>query len=233
MAGAERLLTRWRDVGDADCRDGGGRRGQQCLRGGRIGRQVRFVGKVGADALAERLRQALENHGVRTYLACDGQAETGTTVALGFSTGHRHFLSCLPNNESLTFEDIDLAALDGCTHLLRADVWFSPAMLDGRQSATVGSEARHRSVTTSLDINFDPCWSSAPPDAIAHRKQLLRSVLSLVDIAHGNIRELCEFTDSPDLDAALMRLDGWGVQTRGRAHGGTGAGYYCQRHTDG
>ena len=145
-------------------------------------------------------------------------AQTGTTVALGFDTGHRHFLSRLPNNESLALDDLDLAALDGCTHLLRADVWFSPAMLEGGNERLF-AEARRRNITTSLDINYDPCWGTASADTIAHRKQMLRKVLPLVDIAHGNVRELCEFTDSPDLDAALMPVGSLGRATRGCAHG--------------
>ena len=68
-----------------------------------------------------------------------------------------------------------------------------------------------RGITTSLDINFDPQWRSAAPAVVRRRKQLLRNVLPLVDLAHGNVAELCEFTDGGDLDSALRRLTTWGV----------------------
>lgn len=203
---------------------GGGGANSACAAAA-LGAQVRFVGRVGTDALGQRLQQALEDRGVRTYLAHDDQSATGTTVALGLSTGHRHFLSCLPNNESFAFEDIDLAALDGCSHLLRADVWFSRAMLDGGNQRLF-TEARRRNVATSLDINYDPCWSSTAVAMMAHRKQLLRGLLPLVDLAHGNTRELCEFMDCVDLDGALRRLEDWGVKAVVVHLGARGAGYY-------
>jgi sugar/nucleoside kinase (ribokinase family) len=203
---------------------GGGGANSACVAAA-LGASVRFVGKTGCDALAERLRQAMEKHGVNTHLVRDAACITGTTVALSFSSGHRHFLSCLPNNETLRFEDIDLTVLDGCAHLLRADVWFSQEMLEGGNRRLL-AEARRRGLATSLDINFDPRWSTGSMAEIAHRKKLLRGVLDLVDVAHGNIRELREFTDSPDLDTALRQLSGYGVKAVVVHMGAQGAGYY-------
>jgi sugar/nucleoside kinase (ribokinase family) len=205
---------------------GGGGANSACAAAA-LGARVRFVGKVGRDALAERLRQTLERHGVRPYCAVDPCRMTGTTVALGYSSGHRHFLSCLPNNQALAFEDLDLSALDGCAHLLRADVWFSDAMLDGGNRRLL-AEARRRGLTTSLDINFDPRWSTGSVGEVARRKQLVREALGLVDLAHGNVRELCEFTDSPDMDTAVRRLTDWGVRAVVVHLGPQGAGYFSE-----
>jgi sugar/nucleoside kinase (ribokinase family) len=203
---------------------GGGGANSACAAAA-LGARARFVGKTGADALGERLRQALEQHGVRTHLARDPRCATGTTVALSFASGQRHFLSCLPNNQTLAFEDLDLSALEGCRHLLRADVWFSGAMLEGGNRRLLLA-ARQRGLATSLDINFDPEWSTGSKEAIARRKQLLREVLDLVDLAHGNTRELCEFTDSPGLETALRRLSDWGVKAVVAHLGRQGAGYW-------
>ncbi len=203
---------------------GGGGANSACVAAA-LGASVRFLGKTGRDALAERLGEAMEKHGVHTCLVRDAACVTGTSVALGFSSGHRHFLSCLPNNETLRFEDLDLTVLDGCAHLLRADVWFSRAMLeDGNRR--LFAEARRRGLATSLDVNFDPRWSTGAAAEIAQRKQLLRGVLDLVDVAHGNVRELREFTDSPDLETALKRLADWGVKAVVVHLGAQGAGYY-------
>jgi sugar/nucleoside kinase (ribokinase family) len=204
---------------------GGGGANSACAAAA-LGGRVRFVGKAGCDALAERLRQALARHGVQAHLACHPDCPTGTTIALGYRSGQRHFLSRLPNNESLTFEDLDLSALDGCGHLLRADVWFSRAMLEDGNRRLL-AEARHRGLATSLDINFDPHWNSAPASVIAQRKQQLRAVLPLVDLAHGNVRELCEFTDSLELDSALGKLADWGVKAVVVHLGARGAGYFA------
>ena len=204
---------------------GGGGANSACAAAA-LGATIRFVGKVGSDALGQRLEHAMQGRGVQPYLARDPHAKTGTTIALGLANGHRHFLSCLPNNETLRFEDLDLRALDGCTHLLRADVWFSRSMLEGGNSRLF-SEAKRRGITTSLDLNFDPCWSSGNKTEIARRKQLLRESLGAVDLAHGNVRELCEFTDSPDLETALTQLTEWGVKTTVVHLGARGVGYWA------
>jgi sugar/nucleoside kinase (ribokinase family) len=204
---------------------GGGGANSACVAAA-LGARVRFVGKTGADALGARLQTAMEKLGVSTHLARDARQATGTSVALGFSTGQRHFLSCLPNNESLCFQDLDLTALDGCAHLLRADVWFSRQMLE-EGNRLLFSHARRRGLATSLDINFDPSWAVGPAGEVARRKDLLRGVLDLVDLAHGNVRELRQFTDSPDLETALKRLSDWGVKAAVVHMGAQGAGYYA------
>jgi sugar/nucleoside kinase (ribokinase family) len=203
---------------------GGGGANSACAAAA-LGGNVRFLGKVGSDALGERLARAMEKHGVQTYLARDAGLVTGTTVALGWSTGERHFLSCLPNNESLSFGDLNLTALEGCAHLLRADVWFSRSMLE-EGNLRLFAEARRRGIVTSMDLNFDPCWSTGQTAEIARRKQWLRETLGFVDLAHGNVRELCESTDSGDIDTALRRLTDWGVKGVVVHFGAKGAGFW-------
>jgi sugar/nucleoside kinase (ribokinase family) len=203
---------------------GGGGANSACAAAA-LGARVNFVGKVGDDALGEQLQRAMEKHGVETYLARNSDCASGTSVALGFAGGQRHFLSCLPNNETLGFEDLNLAALSKCRHLLRADVWFSRQMLEEGNERLL-CKAREAGLATSLDINFDPVWSSGSSREIRDRKQLLRKVLPLVDIAHGNVRELREFTNTPDLGAALKQLGKWGVRCVVVHLGTRGAGFY-------
>jgi sugar/nucleoside kinase (ribokinase family) len=139
---------------------GGGGANSACAAAA-LGGRVHFVGKIGADALGRQLQHALERHGVKTSLTQDSNCVTGTTVALGFETGRRHFLSCLPNNQTVRFEDLDLSALGRCQHLLRADVWFSLEMLEtGNERLLL--RAHERGLQTSLDINYDPVWSRGP-----------------------------------------------------------------------
>ncbi len=88
------------------------------------------------------------------------------------------------------------------------------------------AEARRRGLATSLDINFDPCWSGGSAGEIARRKQQVRELLPLVDLAHGNTHELRQFTDAPSLPAALERLIEWGAQAVVVHLGAQGAGYY-------
>jgi len=190
-----------------------------------LGGRVSFVGKVGEDPLGARLERTLARHGLISFLAKDSAHPSGTSIALMLDNSHRHFVSCLPANEALTFGDIDLHALAGMQHLLRADVWFSEAMLFGG-NARLFQAATERCIPVSLDLNWDPQWGHAPAAQIEARKQAVRDVLPLVTLAHGNVRELMEFTGAPDLDSALRNLTAWGVKAVVVHLGAQGAGYY-------
>jgi sugar/nucleoside kinase (ribokinase family) len=190
-----------------------------------LGAKVAFLGKVGTDALGRRLEQTLIQHGITAHLARDRAHPTGTSIALAFQHGHRHFVSCLPNSQSLSFEDLSLAALRSVDHLLRADVWFSEAMLFGGNEKLF-QIARESGLAVSLDLNWDPQWGRAAAATIRRRKQAVRSLLPWVNLAHGNVRELNEFADSTDLKTTLSRLEKWGVEAVVIHLGARGAGYY-------
>jgi sugar/nucleoside kinase (ribokinase family) len=136
-------------------------------------------------------------------------------------------VSCLPGSAALAFEDIDLGALDGREHLLRADVWFSEPMLCGGNEKLFRA-ARDAGTDVSLDLNWHPAWNRADEGTIARRKEAVRSVLPLVDLVHGNVNELCAFADANTLDAALGRIRGWGVPGIVVHMGAEGAGFFQQ-----
>jgi ribokinase len=190
-----------------------------------LGARVGFLAKVGDDRLATRLEQALARHGVTTILRRDSACATGTSVGLAFTNGHRHFFSALPNNESLTLEDLQLERLADYRHLYRADVWFSDSMLRSGNE-TLLRTARQRGLATSLDLNWDPKWGCAPAGAVRQRKELVRRVLPWVTLAHGNVRELNEFAESGDLMESLGRICQWGAEAVVVHLGSQGAGYY-------
>jgi 2-dehydro-3-deoxygluconokinase len=186
---------------------------------------VRFCGKVGADSLGQRLEQSLARRGVKTFIRCDPLVATGSSVVLSYEGGRRHFVSCQPNNYSLAMPDVDLTMLSGAEHLLRADVWFSEPMLAGGNEELFNA-ARAQNLATSLDINWDPQWGSADAATIARRKAAVRRILPLVDLVHGNVRELNRFADSDDLNATLRQITAWGAGAIVIHMGADGAGYY-------
>jgi sugar/nucleoside kinase (ribokinase family) len=181
------------------------------------------------DGLGHRLERTLRQHRVRAHLAKDPQHATGTSIALAFESGHRHFISCLPASQSLRFEDLDPAGWAGCDHLLRADVWFSEAMLfEGNQA--LFKAAHQAGLAVSLDLNWDPLWGAAPAAVVQSRKQAVRALLPWVHLVHGNARELTEFAGTTELETALDRLTDWGAQAVVMHLGDRGAGYYSGRH---
>jgi sugar/nucleoside kinase (ribokinase family) len=191
-----------------------------------LGGHVTFLGKVGNDALGERLERALVKHGIAAHLAKDKSAPSGTSIALNFESGHRHFVSCQPANESLTFADLNVRVLAGHDHLLRADIWFSESMLFGGNEQLFRAASK-LGLAVSIDLNWDPKWGRAPAAEIHARKEAVRSLLRWVDLVHGNARELLEFSEAVDLDTALQRITGWGAKAVIVHLGAKGASYYC------
>jgi sugar/nucleoside kinase (ribokinase family) len=203
---------------------GGGGANSACAAAA-LGARVAFLGKVGADALGQRLQDVLTSHGVLAKLSRSPECQTGTSVNLAFSNGSRHFISCLPNNEALRFEDLDLTGIENYRHLLRSDVWFSTSMLAGGNERLF-RYAQQIGLRTSLDINWDPQWNGGDAQTIVARKLALRKVLPWVNLAHGNTKELMEFTGADDLDRSLHQLEEWGVESVVVHLGEKGSGYY-------
>jgi|HubBroStandDraft_6_1064221.scaffolds.fasta_scaffold344029_1 sugar/nucleoside kinase (ribokinase family) len=204
---------------------GGGGANSACTAAA-LGARVAFLGKVGADALGQTLQRTLKQRGIVARLAKDKSHPTGTSINLVFANGRRHFLSSLPNNRSLAFKDLDLTVLPRFSHLLRADIWFSEAMLfDG--NGKLFAAARKAGMAVSIDLNWDPAWNNAPPGKIRERKKAVRAILPFVDLAHGNVRELNEFADSSDLKTTVKRLVQWGARAVVLHLGARGAGYFA------
>ena len=192
-----------------------------------LGATVRLVAKVGDDALGTALERQVRRRGVKTFLARDPKNPTGSSINLVYGTGRRHFVSCLPSS-AITFAEINPAALRGVEHVLRADVWFSEPMLFGGNEKLLAA-AKAAGAHTSVDINWDPAWGKAPAGKVRERKRAVRSVLPLVDVVHGNVRELCEFSDAPTLTESLRRLHRWGAGAVVVHMGAKGAGYSTGR----
>ena len=188
---------------------------------------TRFAGKVGDDALGTRLEESLRRRGVVAFIRRDPGVSTGSSLVLTYTNGSRHFICHQTNNYTFSFPDIDPAILNGGGHLLRADVWFSESMLR-EGNAKLLQAARDRGLATSLDLNWDPFWGFAPEERIQSRKEAVRRVLPLVDLVHGNVRELNAFADSTEITTTLERLTGWGAGAVVLHLGVQGAGYYCR-----
>lgn len=168
-----------------------------------LGGRVHLVAAVGSDPLGHRLETHLSAAGIAPHLARK-EVPTGRSIALTWNHHQRHFLSCLPSSALLDEQDLDLKSLyaAGCRHLYRADVWFAPRMLNGGNLRLLRG-AQAEGMETSVDINWDPAWSSGDRDAIAPRIEALARVLPHVSYVHGNERELCRFSGEDDVSRAV------------------------------
>jgi sugar/nucleoside kinase (ribokinase family) len=194
-----------------------------------LGAKVAFFGKIGGDPLGIRLEKTLLQNDIAACLARDESLVTGTSINLTYDNGQRHFVSCLPNNQALAFEDLSLETIAEYDHLLRSDIWFSEPMLFGGNERLF-QIARQAGLATSIDLNWDPCWRQSAPDDIAARKQAVRKLLPLVSLVHGNERELNKFADSTELKSTLRQLESWGAEAVLVHLGAAGAGYYRRGH---
>ena len=166
-----------------------------------------FSGASARTNWATGWRSILGGYGIAAHLARKETA-TGRSINLNWDNGCRHFISSVPNNRSLTGEDIDVEAMiaAGCRQLLRADVWFSESLLAEGNYALLG-RARAAGIETYLDINWDPEWS-VPGNGrrVRERRDQLTRILPYIDFAHGNERELAYFTGRNDLREACRFL---------------------------
>lgn len=173
-----------------------------------LGGRVHLVAAVGNDSLRRRLEAHLASIGIVPILARK-DAPTGRSIALTWDHHERHFLSCLPSSALLAGEDIDLKGLHaaGCRALYRADVWFAPRLLESGNLRLL-RDAEALGMETSLDVNWDPVWSTSDAGLIASRVAALAGALPHVNYVHGNERELCRFTGEPNpIRAAKWILD--------------------------
>lgn len=172
-----------------------------------LGGRAHLFACIGSDPLGANLESVLIQHGVFTHLIKKA-VRTGQSINLNWTNGHRHFLSHLPNTRVLKIEDIldTFEREENIRVLVRADVWFSEAMLYEGNSILF-ERAHARGIETYLDINWDPAWTVGENAAVRERKSQLRRILPLVDFVHGNTRELCEFTGCctvPDACRSLL-----------------------------
>ena len=125
----------------------GGGAANSALAAAGLGADVRLVGKIGEDRTGYHLEAVLAAHNVRPFLTRDDDHPTGTSINLVFDNGHRHFVSSLPSSATLTYEDVDPAALQGCKHLLRAEPSLAQESLYRRQCPLlIGAESRPTSL---------------------------------------------------------------------------------------
>lgn len=171
-----------------------------------LGGRAHLFACIGDDPMGANLEIALKNHGVITHFV-KKPVPTGRSINLNWTNGHRHFLSHLPNTRALRVEDV-LDAFEqqkDIRALLRADIWFSEAMLQEGNSILF-ERARDRGIEIYLDINWDPAWTVDDAAAIRERKSQLRRVLPLVNYVYGNATELFEFTGCSTIPDACRCL---------------------------
>jgi len=115
----------------------------------RLGAQVLAFGAVGEDPIAASLLALLEREGVDVDgLVRKADQQTSASVIPVRPNGDRPAWHCIGANAAFTLDDLDLAALDGITHLHLG----GPEFLGGEAAAKLLTHARCLGATTSVDV---------------------------------------------------------------------------------
>lgn len=162
----------------------------------RLGNQVRFAGLIGCDQWGDFCFRILDRAAIDvSYLKRDPAVKTGLTVSIT-AASDRALVTYLGAIASFRAEDVDPAALDGCTHIHLSSYFLQEGLRPGCRSLFAAAHAR--GLTTSLDPGFDPAegWDNG-----------LRDTLQEVDVFFPNEVELSGLGGTGDPVECLRRLE--------------------------
>jgi sugar/nucleoside kinase (ribokinase family) len=177
----------------------------------RLGAEVTSYGAVGADPIATSLLALLEAEGVDTsgLVRKDGQ-QTSASVIPVRPNGDRPAWHCIGANGAFTLDDLDLAALDGITHLHLG----GPEFLGGEAAGKLLAHARSIGATTSVDV-----LAPGDPDLLAW----IADCLPHTDYLLPNDEQVLGFTGATDLAEGARALLDHGVGCVAATAGAQGA----------
>jgi sugar/nucleoside kinase (ribokinase family) len=138
----------------------------------RLGAEVACFGAVGTDPVGDTLLALLEREGLGTEgLVRRPDVQTSASVIPVRPNGDRPAWHCIGANGTLTPDDLDLAALEGCTHVHLG----GPEFLGGEAAGRLLAHARALGATTSVDLLApgDPDMLAWVADCLPHADYLL------------------------------------------------------------
>ncbi|MDO9497865.1 MAG: sugar kinase [Nocardioides sp.] len=177
----------------------------------RLGAEVLSFGAVGVDPIGDSLLALLAREGVDTSgLVRKADHQTSSSVIPVRPNGDRPAWHCIGANGAFTLDDLDLAALEGITHLHLG----GPEFLGGEAAGQLLAHARSIGATTSLDILApgDPDLLAWIADALPHTDYLL-----------PNDEQVLGFTGASDLAEGARALVAAGAGCVAVTQGAKGA----------
>jgi ribokinase len=141
----------------------GGKGSNQAVAAARLGAQVTFVGRVGADSFGELALKMWSDEGIDTrHVALDPDEATGVATILVDETGENTIVVVLGANMRVSPADVDAAA----AAVAGADVLLAQLEIPTDATAHALRLARQHGVPTILNPAPAPA-TSLPPDIIA------------------------------------------------------------------
>ncbi len=177
----------------------------------RLGAEVLSFGAVGDDPIGTTLLALLQRAGVDvTGLVRKADQQTSASVIPVRPNGDRPAWHCIGANGAFTLDDVDLAALEGCTHVHLG----GPEFLGGEAAGELLAHARAIGATTSLDI-----LAPGDPDMLAW----VAGALPHTDYLLPNDEQVLGFTGATSLAEGARALVEAGVGCVAVTQGSKGA----------
>ncbi len=161
----------------------------------RLGNEVAFVSRVGADLWGDFCVEALRREGIDVArIARDPTLKTGITVSLT-SPRDRALVTHLGTISALTAAEVPPSALDGFHHLHVSSYFLQTGLRPGLRA--LFATARRAGLSTSLDPGYDPAelWGADLLDALTE-----------VDLFFPDETGLLAMAGDEALEPALRRL---------------------------
>ena len=161
----------------------------------RLGVEVGFVGKLGADETGNFLLRALRDRGVETSQIIQSSAgRTGICVVMSFP--HEYAMASYAGiRETFCLDDVNLDYVRTAKHMHMSSFYLQPALRPGCRE--LFRRAKEAGLSTSLDPDVDPSgkWNGG-----------MRELLPYVDIFLPNEQEAARISGETDITAALNSL---------------------------
>ena len=182
----------------------------------RLGLNVGFVGKVGADEIGEFIVRSLQRERLDvSHITRENAAATGICVSLSFQ-GEYAQASYPGLRETFTLADVDMDFVLSARHVHLSSYYLQKGMTAG--CPELFRKAKEKGLSTSMDPDTDPSgrWD----------KSIYR-VLERVDVFLPNEREALKISGQNNLGSAMQEL-GQRVEILVIKRGGKGA--VLQKH---
>lgn len=177
----------------------------------RLGAEVRSYGAVGVDPAATTLLALLQAEGVDvTGLVATADHQTSSSVIPVRPGGERPAWHCIGANGAFTLDDLDLARLEGSTHVHLG----GPEFLGGEAAGELLARARSMGATTSLDV-----LAPGDPDMLAW----IAAALPHTDYLLPNDEQVLGFTGASSLVEGCRALVAAGAGCVAATAGSRGA----------
>lgn len=189
VAGASPGETYHRDIGVA-C----GGTANVAVQISRLGKEARFVGRVGNDALGLFFVENLKRHNVEALISFDERHPTGVCVSLVREDGERTMIAMRGANDYLTRNELDVKLGD----ILKSEVvYFSGYSLLNNLKVTLDLMAKCRG---SCEVWFNPGAPNIITDSFSS------VVKDLVDVLVLNLDEAKAMTGKDEIEEIMTEL---------------------------